>query len=109
MAGAAAALVGTAWAIEGGLNAASHLMGLSRAAPEEAPTATRAGAAAPWDIMTLKRHAGIGGAAALRDAPAAPAPRGDPNRLGQRLGAEGPAGAAGPRQGGEAAAFGPSA
>ena len=52
-----------------------------------------------------ERHAGVGGAAALRDAPAAPAAGGDPNRLGQRLGAEGPAGAAGPRQGGEAAAL----
>ncbi|CAE7485210.1 FV3-083R [Symbiodinium pilosum] len=56
--GAAAALVGTAWAIEGGLTAASHLMGFP------------GGGGGGTDR--------VGGAAALCDAPAAPAARAQP-------------------------------
>ena len=102
VAGAAAALVGTAWAIEEGLNAASHFMGFVGGVGGGTDSdQTRGGHPDP------ERHAGVWGAAALRYAPE-PAPaarRGDPNRLGQRFRADGPASAAGPRQDGKAAAL----
>ena len=64
VAGAAAGLVGTAWAIEGGLNAASHLIGFAGGVGGGTDTEQRRGG-----YPDTERHAGVGGAAALRDAP----------------------------------------
>ena len=79
MAGAAAALVGTAWAIEGGLNAASHLMGFAGGVGGGTDS-DQSRSSAAVDIQTLNGMQESGVQQHLEPAPAA---RGDPNRLGQ--------------------------